>query len=99
MKYESISQAIKKFEELNEIDGFWNLLGDESESYFSKSPCGVCKTNREGTRSNVEFQTHGLKKGRFTLAVCDWCIACKANEAFNSLVEFAQLHPEMGEKE
>ena len=67
-----ISQAVKKFFDLNEVpDGLWSQVSDEA--YFSKSECEVCKTNLHGNRFDVEFVAHALEEGKFTLSVCHDC--------------------------
>jgi hypothetical protein len=73
-----ISQAVKKFFDLNEVpDGLWSQVSDEA--YFSKSECEVCKTNLHGNRFDVEFVAHSLAEGKFTVPVCGDCLMYMAN--------------------
>ena len=67
-----ISQAVKKFLDLNEVpDGLWSQVGDEG--HFSWFPCGTCESNLGGDRFEMEFVTHALEEGKFTLSVCHDC--------------------------
>ena len=67
-----ISQAVKKFLDLNEVpDGLWSQVGDEG--HFSWFPCGICESNLGGDRFEMEFVTHALEEGKFTLSVCVDC--------------------------
>ena len=67
-----ISQAVKKFLDLNEVpDGLWSQVGDEG--HFSWFPCGTCESNLGGDRYEMEFVTHALEEGKFTLSVCYDC--------------------------
>ena len=68
-----ISQAVKKFLDLNEVpDGLWSQVGEEG--HFSWLPCEVCNSNLGGTRFDVEFVTHSLAEGKFTIPVCTDCL-------------------------
>ena len=68
-----ISQAVKKFLDSNEVpDGLWSQVGEEG--HFSWLPCEVCSSNLGGTRFDVEFVTHSLPEGKFTLPVCTNCL-------------------------
>jgi hypothetical protein len=71
-----ISQAVKKFLDLNEVpDGLWSLdLNKVPEGHFSWLPCEVCNSNLGGTRFDVEFVTHSLAEGKFTIPVCTDCL-------------------------
>ena len=67
-----ISQAVKKFLDLNEVpNGLWSQVGDEA--HFSWFPCGICESNLGGDRFEMEFVTHALEEGKFTLSVCHDC--------------------------
>ena len=71
-----ISQAVKKFLDLNEVpDGLWSLdLNKVPEGHFSWLPCEVCNSNLGGRRFDVEFVTPSLAEGKFTLPVCTDCL-------------------------
>ena len=84
-----ISQAVKKFFDLNEVpDGLWSQVSDEA--YFSKSECEVCKTNLHGNRFDVEFVAHALAEGKFTVPVCGDCLMYMANGE-DAPIQFARF--------
>ena len=84
-----ISQAVKKFLDLNEVpDGLWSHVGEEG--HFSWLPCEVCNSNLGGTRFDVEFVAHSLAEGKFTVPVCGDCLMYMANGE-DAPIQFARF--------